>query len=327
MRRTRLHRTVAATLLAYLAGLPAIASAASLDIYWRRFYDAVGDVNDLETTGGGSSTTALSLTSGLDVGSIPYNLSLGSDPNTGTVFGATCDSTSGGTVSYGHISGGVSAYSASNVSGCSTFVDFRASFLDSVTITPSDPSLLGKLGIMSGSVLVDVSPNLTTIGTTGVPNVEASVQVSWLLKLNDSNQANGYYLDTDEDAPYSFFSGPPSASPAPNSVLIPILVGFTFGTPFDFGLGFDAEATASGGNTGTNSYAIADAQMSFLNTVAWQGISSVTRNGAPVDFTLSSDSGADYTQAATAVVPAPAGIWLLGTALAGLTARRWRRRG
>jgi hypothetical protein len=67
-----------------------------------------------------------------------------------------------------------------------------------------------------------------------------------------------------------------------------------------------------------------------LHTLDWAGITSVTDadTGAPVtDWTLTSDSGFDYTRAAAAV-PEPASLLLLGTGLSSwlglVLLRRWR---
>jgi hypothetical protein len=330
MLRTRLGQMLAAaSLLAGFAGIPATASASELVLLWDRSFDVADDSFDLAITGGGSSTSALSLTSGTDVGSSTYHVNLGTYAPTATVLYADFAGLVGGTVSYGHISGGISAFEASNVPGIrnETRSGFRASFIDSVTIVSANPALLGTPGTMSGSVLVDVSPSVTTIGPDGIPGPQAFAEVSWRLEEGGSNVVGAYYNDNDDTGPDSGFCciGPLGTSPAPTSVLIPILVSFQFGVPFDFGLAFVAEAGANAGGSVVDE-GKADAAMNFLNTVAWQGIASVTSNGVPVDFTLSSGSGTDYTQAATAAVPAPAGIWLLGTALAGLAARRWRRR-
>ena len=121
MLRTRLGQMLAAAaLLAGFSGIPATASASELVLLWDRTFDVVDDSFDLAITGGGSSTSALSLTSGTDVGSSTYHVNLGPHASQATPLYADFAGLVGGTVSYGHISGGISAFEASNVTGIET---------------------------------------------------------------------------------------------------------------------------------------------------------------------------------------------------------------
>jgi MYXO-CTERM domain-containing protein len=59
----------------------------------------------------------------------------------------------------------------------------------------------------------------------------------------------------------------------------------------------------------------------FGSTLTWQGISGVTHQGNPVDFTITSESGTDWTQPSSVPEPALAALLALG---AGAAIRRRR---
>jgi hypothetical protein len=80
----------------------------------------------------------------------------------------------------------------------------------------------------------------------------------------------------------------------------------------------ETSATSPNGYFGAETRA--DATLNFINTIAWQGISSVTDGqGNPVvEFELTSDSLTDWRQPAANPVPVPAAVWLFGSGLLGL---------
>jgi len=94
---------------------------------------------------------------------------------------------------------------------------------------------------------------------------------------------------------------------------------FTVGTPFQFTMSMQLDIDRTGTDPGA-------ADINFFNTVAWNGISSVTLGGTPVsDFDFDSLSGLDYRESFAEVpaspVPEPGSVFLV---LAGL-ALLWLR--
>jgi hypothetical protein len=193
---------------------------------------------------------------------------------------------------------------------------------------PADPALLGTYGTLTGSVLVEVNPSVTALGTVGVVNNEAVARVEWILEGQGVITASAYFQASDEGGEESYFCcvGPSGVSPAPTTVLVPVTIGFTFGVPFDFGFGLNASAAALASTFGV-AEASADATMSFLNSAAWQGITSVRDAfDDPVESWIAdSESGTDYTVPANPV-PEPRGLWPLGSGLVGLLAGSPRSR-
>ena len=95
----------------------------------------------------------------------------------------------------------------------------------------------------------------------------------------------------------------------------------TLGTPFE--LGVFARAFAGVASTGPVTVP-SEATVDFTNTVTWGGISALMLNGSSVPCSLVSASGINWTQAFSAPVPEPAGVWLWAAGLALLGARRLR---
>ena len=111
------------------------------------------------------------------------------------------------------------------------------------------------------------------------------------------------------------------------SPVVPLIFTAFSGIPFTLYMQLDAEASASvlsfdattgnGGNAGATS--------DFSQTLLWGGISGVTDSqGNPItDWTVTSDSGFDYSQPATE--PEPSTLLLLGISMAGLLQRRTKK--
>lgn len=95
----------------------------------------------------------------------------------------------------------------------------------------------------------------------------------------------------------------------------------TLGTPLDFGLSI----TASADTLTSNYFGPGFADTNLMDSVTWGGIQSVTVNGQPIEFSVTSVSGYDYSKPdpAFSAVPIPSTFWLL---IGGLPAIIWRLR-
>jgi hypothetical protein len=207
-----------------------------------------------------------------------------------------------------------------------------ASFVDRITIAAPTPALQGQSALVTASI--QVSGSLSASGVNANPGGGGLANANWRLAWSTSTGGfggststfqPGFFGDVTATTSGSFPQGP--TLPA----IIPIQFVMQFGVPFDLGLAgrIVALASVSSGSAKpiTEGATTASASALFGNTFAWNGIQSITRNGQAVTgFTVTSVSGADYTNAISAtVVPLPAGVWLLGTASLALAARARRR--
>jgi hypothetical protein len=124
------------------------------------------------------------------------------------------------------------------------------------------------------------------------------------------------------------FGGPPGfCNSNPGLLLTPVFFDQVFVFTFNIRVGVEetlglrlSTSVRLAAFTGSGS---ADAL--FGSTLGWNGIHSVKLQGNPVDFTLTSETGIDWTQPQTGV-PEPATAALLATGLTGALAARSRRR-
>lgn len=173
----------------------------------------------------------------------------------------------------------------------------HAIWLDMITINA--PGLNGTAGFIDFS--------LSLQGT-----LSASVGVS---QVGSANAA--YSLDISFDNVITSFAGSqaPGGGP-PNGDLLPLDASilnqaFTFGVPFR--LEVDLGAGAGSGCDGNCGQAVGEANLQ--DTLNWGGISEVrdSNGGSVTSFTLSSDSGTDWTQP----IPEPSVVTLIFLALIG----------
>jgi hypothetical protein len=156
-------------------------------------------------------------------------------------------------------------------------------------------------------------------GTAGFIDFSLSLQGT-LSAFTGNNQVGsgnaGYSLDISFDNVTTSFSGSKSPGGPPTGDLLPLDVSilnqpFTFGVPFRLEVDLGAGAgSGCDGNCGQ-----AGGQANLQDTLNWGGISEVrdSNGGSVTNFTLSSDSGTDWTQP----VPEPSVVTLIFLALIG----------
>jgi len=100
-----------------------------------------------------------------------------------------------------------------------------------------------------------------------------------------------------------------------------IFGGFSISAPILLGETFDIRMELSGRAAAIayGQYTRAWSDFDLGQSAYWGGIADVTVDGASVPFTLTSQSGHDWTQSSIpSAVPLPAAVWLFGSALLGL---------
>ncbi|CAG0938126.1 hypothetical protein GPROT2_00162 [Gammaproteobacteria bacterium] len=205
-----------------------------------------------------------------------------------------------------------------------------ASFFDQITILPADTSLLGQTVTINGRLLVSGSmvslwhlQDANSLYYDIFGRVAASVGGTGISGFVTGREIHG------RSGPY-----PEVSISEPLPLVIPVSFSASLGgvTGIQYNLDLQASASAAFGfrecGAGWGACgAIASAVSSgdYSNTVAWGGITSVTdANGNPIAFSVSSSSGVDYS---VAVVPVPATLPLLLTALGSIGWWRRARRG
>ncbi|MFN0183421.1 MAG: hypothetical protein ACKVQR_06330 [Aquabacterium sp.] len=176
-------------------------------------------------------------------------------------------------------------------------------WVDRLRIDAADPALTGTAGVMNFIIHVQ--------GVLDVqPIFNAGAGVGLRSYVNDQiTQGSGHRVagQGQRNAPYH----------QEVDSFVPMIARFVFGTEFEFGL--FAEAV-----TGTSSVAAVNlinvGLSDFGHTMTWEGITSVTRNGAPVDYRLYSAAGVDWTlpYVPGAVVAEPSSVALVALGLAGI---------
>lgn len=103
------------------------------------------------------------------------------------------------------------------------------------------------------------------------------------------------------------------------TITAPIQLGW------QFGIRMEMEGYAAAGSKGLG--ANASATFDLGHSAYWGGITSIMVNGEAIPFTLTSQSGHDWTQSSIpTTVPIPAAAWLLGSGLLGLIGVARRKR-
>jgi PEP-CTERM motif len=206
-----------------------------------------------------------------------------------------------GSATYGSV--GMYAHFRANASAGFAAAESTAGWTDTWTLMPANPAQIGQSAVVSFSIHLDgVLDGLPT----GNSYTRIGSQV-WLNNLpvggqNFRRQGQGqggfpFHLEIDQDVNFS--------------------VTVTLGTPFELGV----FSRASAGTAGSGPNWFSEATSDFASTLTWQGISGVTVAGNAIGYSLSSQSGVDWT-VAYAPVPEPSVALLLGGGLLALALRR-----
>ena len=246
---------------------------------------------------------------------------------TGPLLATALDPTSGNLAqagiggNLGHVNG--STRVAVSVANNSDFPIYFSSnvaqagsrWIDSWTI--SAPALTGTAGTLSGSVVVDAD-SLVSLSAPG--DYEGALAVAgWSFRadgggFNVVDATGGRQID--KAGNITSYGDPGTFN---------FQLQFIYGQQIDWDMIFRATSQIYG-PVAENSGLFGTADVLFQNTIQWMGISSVLdANGQPVDFSFTSESGVDWTQPVPLqAVPLPASVWLLGSGLLALIARRYR---
>jgi hypothetical protein len=168
------------------------------------------------------------------------------------------------------------------------------------TITVDSPGLTGQLGMVHGSLHLE-----------GFIDVTGSASGTLALDLTTSLASSGLkHVQCFGESPVCDGSSPPRFY----AESIPVDWTVRFGEPGIFGVDI---STAIDRNSISTAPGTGD--LDFGSTASWTGIDSVTAGGNPVSFTITAESGTDWTQA----VPEPshAALLLTGATVLSATAR------
>jgi hypothetical protein len=189
-----------------------------------------------------------------------------------------------------------------NVAPGGVFASGNISWLDTVTLTTSNPALFGfthtlnwSAGFIGNGGSIVIGPGSQRSGTATY-SVRIDVGASSVSAAGQWDYLDGVGASFTGDLPEQYYRG---------------TTAFRFGAPFAIGARIDL--TSRSGTGGGKIETFAD----FIGTLAWNGIIDVrTASGVLLsdsDFTLTSESGLDWRQAVA--VPEPSSIALMITAL------------
>ncbi|WP_457423301.1 PEP-CTERM sorting domain-containing protein [Roseateles sp. P5_E7] len=206
-----------------------------------------------------------------------------------------------GSAAYGAV--GMYAHFRANASAGFAAAESTAGWTDTWTLIPANPAQIGQNAVVSFSVHLDgvldglpIGNSYTRIGSqVWLNNAAVGGQV-----FRAQGQGQGgfpFHEVIDQNVNFS--------------------VTFVLGTPFELGV----FSRASAGTAGAGPNWFSEATSDFASTLTWQGISGVTVAGGAISYSLSSQSGVDWT-VPYAPVPEPSAALLLSGGLLALALRR-----
>jgi hypothetical protein len=281
----------------------ALISASSAVVYDEGFFTGSVTINGTPANSAGSSSSTVGYNSSIVGG-------LATSGHGEALFGAL------------H----ASAFSAAANPGVGATAQTRglgsAVWIDQITI--SSPTLTGAAFARAVFSLSGGLNSLSDAAATGNSTIAATVRINGGTVFSTTGQlvSSGAAITTNEinrgQAVNGLFQTDPVSSLTGDfSFDIP----FAFGTPFQMMATLDAFTQALSGAAG----AVASAHSNFDSSGLWGGISEVHLADGTVlsGYSLSSDSGFDWTNAFAAVpgpgaVPIPATMWLFGLGLLAL---------
>ncbi len=190
----------------------------------------------------------------------------------------------------------------------------QASFL----VMPTLPFLTGTMGTVvvpidvSGTVSATLSPDVLSGGHIGPSNA----QVLWRMAVGTPS-GPGAMLSGETD--YTGFSS--GDMPGLHTLSFNVVLG----VPTSLMMQYDLHSTA-GITSGIGGGGRAHGMAEFTSTFRWMGISQVLdADGNPIEYSIVSDAGIDWTQPAPAPVPVPVTLPLVLTGFAVALGFRRRR--
>lgn len=208
-----------------------------------------------------------------------------------------------GSATYGSV--GMYAHFRANASAGFAAAESTAGWTDTWTLMPANAAQIGQNAVVSFSIHLDGVLD-------GLPTGNSYTRIGTQVWLNNST-AGGQSFRVQGQGQGGF----PFHQVIDQDISFSVTV--QLGTPFELGI----FSRASAGTAGAGPNWFSEASSDFASTLTWQGISGVTVAGNAIGYTLSSQSGVDWT-VPYAPVPEPAAALLFGGGLLALVLRRRR---